>query len=546
MSNFDKKLFKKTGYKITFDPLEKESAFIRKTLIDIHDEVIYDNSSKTARKLEKLMAEYPSIPTLKNFLYNSYSKLGKHDLARQTLILMNNAHPDYLFGKFNKALDLIKDKKFEEVKTILGENLEISDIVVSERVLHFSEYLGYYEVVGIWHNDQGDTAKAEDCFNKMCEVDKSNRMTVHLGQKIIEKRFLEMKNSNDSLKTRTVKTFSKVVYKQKTKSPIFNHTEIELLYQSSFENMDKDWIEIILSLPRQTLIEDLENTLEDAIYRYEYFKNKEWDDNLNFFPLHAIAFLCHLQSVESLPKISNFLLQGEDFVEFWLGDYSTESMPYALMMLGLDIKFLPNFRAFVVEKNVYTFAKTAYISFVEQIAQHQPENRIAVLAWFEGILQEMIDNQADDDLIDTMLILDLLSSLNELRAVELKDLFGKTLATFPELNNEFRNWEDELNRIHDPYYLMPIPLNLEEFYTESYYSRREKSNRSFNEFDDLDKPNHLMDLMFDAMKGFKDREEELEYSYPKNQQPILNEVKIGRNDPCHCGSGKKYKKCHGE
>ena len=21
--------------------------------------------------------------------------------------------------------------------------------------------------------------------------------------------------------------------------------------------------------------------------------------------------------------------------------------------------------------------------------------------------------------------------------------------------------------------------------------------------------------------------------------------KIGRNDPCHCGSGKKYKKCHG-
>jgi hypothetical protein len=21
-------------------------------------------------------------------------------------------------------------------------------------------------------------------------------------------------------------------------------------------------------------------------------------------------------------------------------------------------------------------------------------------------------------------------------------------------------------------------------------------------------------------------------------------MKIGRNDPCHCGSGKKYKKCH--
>ncbi|NDP19930.1 MAG: hypothetical protein GZ091_02440 [Paludibacter sp.] len=27
-----------------------------------------------------------------------------------------------------------------------------------------------------------------------------------------------------------------------------------------------------------------------------------------------------------------------------------------------------------------------------------------------------------------------------------------------------------------------------------------------------------------------------------NPQPIVN-TKIGRNDPCPCGSGKKYKKC---
>ena len=28
--------------------------------------------------------------------------------------------------------------------------------------------------------------------------------------------------------------------------------------------------------------------------------------------------------------------------------------------------------------------------------------------------------------------------------------------------------------------------------------------------------------------------------------PIKNELpKIGRNDPCPCGSGKKYKQCHG-
>jgi uncharacterized protein YecA (UPF0149 family) len=30
-------------------------------------------------------------------------------------------------------------------------------------------------------------------------------------------------------------------------------------------------------------------------------------------------------------------------------------------------------------------------------------------------------------------------------------------------------------------------------------------------------------------------------------QPYRREMpKLGRNDPCFCGSGKKYKKCHGQ
>ncbi|TAE17209.1 MAG: preprotein translocase subunit SecA [Bacteroidetes bacterium] len=32
---------------------------------------------------------------------------------------------------------------------------------------------------------------------------------------------------------------------------------------------------------------------------------------------------------------------------------------------------------------------------------------------------------------------------------------------------------------------------------------------------------------------------------PEKQQPIVAAPKIGRNDPCPCGSGKKYKQCHG-
>jgi preprotein translocase subunit SecA len=31
------------------------------------------------------------------------------------------------------------------------------------------------------------------------------------------------------------------------------------------------------------------------------------------------------------------------------------------------------------------------------------------------------------------------------------------------------------------------------------------------------------------------------------EQPFIREgAKVGRNDPCPCGSGKKYKQCHGQ
>ena len=33
---------------------------------------------------------------------------------------------------------------------------------------------------------------------------------------------------------------------------------------------------------------------------------------------------------------------------------------------------------------------------------------------------------------------------------------------------------------------------------------------------------------------------------PPKQQAVRKDGKVGRNDPCPCGSGKKYKKCHGK
>ena len=43
----------------------------------------------------------------------------------------------------------------------------------------------------------------------------------------------------------------------------------------------------------------------------------------------------------------------------------------------------------------------------------------------------------------------------------------------------------------------------------------------------------------------EDKRKEL-YKEQKNSRTVKNEMKVYPNDPCPCGSGKKYKKCHGK
>lgn len=43
----------------------------------------------------------------------------------------------------------------------------------------------------------------------------------------------------------------------------------------------------------------------------------------------------------------------------------------------------------------------------------------------------------------------------------------------------------------------------------------------------------------------KEKRKEIQLNY-RDSKTVVNENKVGRNDPCTCGSGKKYKKCCGK
>ena len=50
-----------------------------------------------------------------------------------------------------------------------------------------------------------------------------------------------------------------------------------------------------------------------------------------------------------------------------------------------------------------------------------------------------------------------------------------------------------------------------------------------------------------VFEGRQSYEQAIANSMPpqEKRQPIIAESRVGRNDPCPCGSGKKYKACHG-
>ena len=65
-------------------------------------------------------------------------------------------------------------------------------------------------------------------------------------------------------------------------------------------------------------------------------------------------------------------------------------------------------------------------------------------------------------------------------------------------------------------------------------------------------PRRMQTTLDDVEKQFQRRKErELEQArragagQPEGVQQVVRGDKVGRNDPCPCGSGKKYKKCHG-
>lgn len=529
---------KEYNYEIVDDPdyFDKENAVtpeLKKELNTIYFD-IQKKKKKVIEKLLKLIEKHPANPQLKNYLCIAYKIQGKLEKSYEVNQWIVKEHPNYLFGKLNIAAEHLENGEYDKVKEALGGAFDIQELYPDRKVFHIGEVLGFNKMAIHYFLkiDNIEAAKARLDIMERLAPDHPDSQEIgkyyfsYLTQKGLKKIEEMRKGAIDVVANR------KLTRKQTKKAPRFENKEIEFLYQHSLE-IDPLLLDSVIKLPRESVIRDLENVLIDSIARYDYFcrieEKGEFSEGTFAFPIHALFLLAELRSEESLDIIIEFCSQNFEFLEFWLGSHVTESLPEIFYFIGSNQ--LDKLKSFVKQPNIYTYVRTAISTTVSQIVFHQPNRRQEVLEWYDDVFKFFLNANLKDNVIDTDTISLMVSDADEVRLTELlpliEELYNKEYVT-EDISDSFQVIKESMNTPLDNSFKREF-INIHERYQEIITTwanyTEDNENRKSSFFDD---------------DPYNDYEFE-----PQN--PHINPLKtIGRNDPCPCGSGKKYKKCCGK
>ncbi|MBI4929871.1 MAG: DUF1186 domain-containing protein [Bacteroidetes bacterium] len=319
----------------------------------------------------------------------------------------------------------------------------------------------------------------------------------------------------------------KKVVEETTEPPVFIHPQIKYLYEYGYE-IPLQYIEEIKALPRETLLKDLNAVVYDGIARYHLFSKSDWEDKHNWFALHTLFLLRELKANESLEVVLDFLSQSEEFLEYWLGDMLTEDIWSVVALCGSNN--LERLNSFMKETGRYTWARTAVHEAVNQLALHEMIPKQDAVDWVRKLIQFYIDNRQIENLIDSDMNGSLIGVCLDLQATELLPLIKQMLDDNIANKNYAGDYEEvqkEINRTRS--HAKREIETIEQAYGDI-LKRIEKDNRDN-----------------DSDESYNDENEYDDYEEITQPVPIQrSEQKLGRNDRCFCGSGIKYKKCHGK
>jgi len=227
-------------------------------------------------------------------------------------------------------------------------------------------------------------------------------------------------------------------------------------------------------------------------------------------PIHTLHLLGCIKTAEALHVLTATLRDRGRA----LGDWLTEDMPSIFAAFGSSA--LAPLTELILDKGLNEFVRAATARALVVIAFHHPECRESLLKLFKRIIKEANANRAEEMNSDFItLFVDDLAEFKDQEAFEdIKLAFANGLVdeffvTFEDIKRIYNEPDEEMHYHQDEQDPLDhfSPQNIEKLYTLHYGEKIREKQRRIRKVEG-------------AMKK-----------------------KIGRNDPCPCGSGKKYKKC---
>jgi|GEM_PF-304756 len=307
-----------------------------------------------------------------------------------------------------------------------------------------------------------------------------------------------------------------------SQKPQFNHPEVELLYHVSCD-IDRTKLHEIMALPRKTLIEDMETILKDSILRQPHFLQFEEDESRTSFPLHALYILSALQAEEASGTILYFVNQWKKVYEYDVIDTSIDDFWEFLYWICQNRLNL--LKEIILNADNDEFLRIAALEAALQIALHQPDRKQEIIQWQTEVLESFLENINNRKIFHPILFESLLLDLISIGDSSILPLVkrcldsGKISRKEANLNSIKRELERKRPSELD---IEPLHTDIDQFY--DYWGEWMDYENDFFDYD----------------------EEEDDSFFPLFNNPFTTQPKIGRNDACPCGSGKKYKKCCGK
>lgn len=266
----------------------------------------------------------------------------------------------------------------------------------------------------------------------------------------------------------------------------------------------------------------------------------EWSDEADarwYRAVHAGRLLIAYREERALPLFEQLYASRDEadqhFIEWFetdLAHYGATAVPAMKRVVNLDTG------------GDYHYGRALAVSVLSIIALQHPAEREGVLTFFRSLLPPLAadgdlllpeDGEADETWGDVAVAL--LDLRDEVSRPQVEALLANN-----RINPMMLSWVSYQEEMvaNTPPYDADFSFDILKLYQPDPYQRNQSSTENRR---DLLRDQGFLPPTPEA-KPFSNR---LTTMFNK-QVLALPSQKIGRNDPCPCGSGQKYKKCHGK